>query len=72
MEVSPLAQLLHFAWQTHHLRPDVYMGLCSANDPVGPGSRAFMMASDRKAAEEGDLPVRLRNFSKKGAGQNGK
>jgi len=63
-----LAQLLHFAWQTHHLRPDVYMGLCPANEPVGLGARAFMMASDRKAAEEGDTPVKLRNFVKKKGG----
>lgn len=64
--------MLHFAWQVHHLRPDVYMGLCPAGEPVGPGARAFMMASDRKAMEEGDLPVRLRNFQKKGVGPHGK
>lgn len=48
------------------------MGLCPASEPVGPGARAFLMASDRKAIEDGDLPVKLKNFGKKGAGKNGK
>lgn len=41
------------------------MGVCSPNDPVSTGERAFMLASTQKALEEGDTPVKIRNFSGK-------
>ena len=39
------------------------MGLRTINDPVPEGERIFMMASDTKALEDGDVPVTVRNFS---------
>lgn len=41
------------------------MGLRTRNDPVTEGERAFMLASTKKAVLEGDMPVKLRNFSGK-------
>lgn len=41
------------------------MGLRTPDDPVPDGERAFMLASTRKALEEGDVPVKIRNFSSK-------
>lgn len=41
------------------------MGLRAPNDPILEGERAFMLASTRKALEEGDVPVKVRNFSSK-------
>lgn len=39
------------------------MGLRTIHDPVPEGERVFMMASDIKAMEDGDTPVKVRNFS---------
>ena len=41
------------------------MGLRTATDPIPEGERIFMMASDIKALEDGDVPVKVRNFGKK-------
>ena len=41
------------------------MGLRTVNDPIPDGERAFMLASTRKAITEGDMPVKIRNFSSK-------
>lgn len=41
------------------------MGFRTPNDPVPEGERAFMLASTRYALEEGDVPVKVRNFSSK-------
>lgn len=41
------------------------MGLRTPNDPVPEGERAFMLASTRYALEEGDVPIKLKNFSSK-------
>lgn len=41
------------------------MGLRTRNDPIPPGERAFILASIKKAITEGDLPVKIRNFSSK-------
>lgn len=38
------------------------MGLRTANDPIPEGERVFMMASDMKAMEEGDVLVKVRNL----------
>lgn len=38
------------------------MGLRTINDPIPEGERVFMIASDVKAMEDGDIPVKLRNF----------
>ena len=43
------------------------MGLRSRNDKIPDGERAFMLASIKKALQEGDMPIKVRNFgSKKG------
>lgn len=39
------------------------MGLRTRNDMIPDGERAFMLASIKKALEEGDTPVKVRNFS---------
>lgn len=41
------------------------MGLRTRNDPIPEGERAFMLASTKKALMEGDMPVKIRNFSNK-------
>ena len=47
------------------------MGLRTRNDRIPDGERAFIFASIKKAAEEGDTPVKVRNFaSKKNKGGN--
>lgn len=47
------------------------MGLRTRNDRIPSGERAFMLASIKKALEEGDVPVKIRNFgSKKDKGGN--
>ena len=38
------------------------MGLRTRNDPIPEGERAFILASTMKAVEEGDTPVKIRNF----------
>jgi len=39
------------------------MGLRTANDPIPYGERCFILASTALALEEGDIPVKVRNFS---------
>ena len=39
------------------------MGLRTVHDPIPEGERVFMMASDMKAIEEQDLPIKVRNFN---------
>lgn len=41
------------------------MGIRTRNDKITEGERAFILASTRKALEEGDTPVKIRNFSSK-------
>lgn len=41
------------------------MGLRTRNDRIPSGERAFILASTMKALEEGDTPVKVRNFSAK-------
>lgn len=48
------------------------MGLRTRNDRIPDGERAFMLASTKKAIMEGDVPVKIRNFSSnKSSGKNG-
>lgn len=39
------------------------MGLRTIYDPIPEGERVFMMASDMKALEDGDVPITVRNLS---------
>ena len=47
------------------------MGLRTRNDRIPDGERAFMLASTKKAIMEGDVPVKIRNFSSNKSGKNG-
>lgn len=57
--------MIHIAYQNHHIQPGIYMGLRTVNEPIPVGERAFMIASDIKAAEDGDVPVKVKNFGGK-------
>lgn len=47
------------------------MGLRTQNDIIPSGERTFIFASIKKAVDEGDTPVKIRNFSsKKKAGES--
>lgn len=48
------------------------MGLRTHNEPVTTGERAFVLASTITAIEEGDTPIKLRNFSSKKKAEGGK
>ena len=52
--------------------PGIVMGLRTHNDPVTNGERAFVLASTIKATEDGDTPIKLRNFSSKKKAEGGK
>lgn len=45
------------------------MGLRTQNDLIPDGERAFIFASIRKAAEEGDVPVTVKSLGSKKAGE---
>ncbi|MEY8366060.1 hypothetical protein AALA22_10530 [Anaerovoracaceae bacterium 41-7] len=60
-----MAQWLHFAYQNHNKEPGILMGLRTCQEPVLPGERTFMMASDLLAIEEGFVPVKVSSFGKK-------
>lgn len=59
---SDLAYCLHVAFQNQHIEPGVLMGTRTRNDRIPAGERAFILASITKALEEGDVPVKVRNF----------
>ena len=63
IDESDLAFFIHTIFQNQHIAPGVTMGLRTPNDPIPFGERAFMLASTKKALEEGDTPVKIRNFS---------
>ena len=65
IEESGLAFCVHTIFQNQNIRPGVLMGVCSPNDPVTSGERAFMLASTQKALEEGGTPIKLVNLSGK-------
>lgn len=41
------------------------MGLRTRNDRIPDGERSFILASIKKALEEGDTPVKIRHFGPK-------
>lgn len=43
------------------------MGFRTRNERIPEGERAFILASIKKALEDGDTPVKVRNFSSKGS-----
>lgn len=57
--------LTHMMFQRHHIRPAVFNSVCSAFDTISIGERAFMIASEKKAHEDGDIGVAIKNFAKK-------
>jgi len=63
-EESGLAYYLHTIFQNQHILPGVIMGLRGPTEKILPGEQTFALASTKKALEEGDTPVKIRNFSK--------
>ena len=63
-EESGLAFYLHTVFQNQNILPGVIMGLRAPNDMILPGERDFVLASTKKALEEGDTPVKIKNFAK--------
>lgn len=63
IEESDLGYLLHFIFQNQGIEPGVLMGLRDRNDRISDGERAFILASTKKAITDGDVPIKLRNFS---------
>ena len=54
-----MADLVHTIWQSHHIRPTVFLGLGSADSPFTKGERAFCMASEIVKEERGERPANL-------------
>lgn len=54
---------LHFVYQNHHIPPGIALGLRTANELIPNGERAFMQASDYKAASDGYIGLKACNFS---------
>lgn len=67
-----MAYCLHTIFQNQHIPPGVVMGLRTSNEVVTEGERAFMLASTMTAVEDGDTPVKIRNFSSKSNTSNNK
>ncbi len=65
-----MGYLLYAVLQSYGIAPGVFMGFRELTDPISAGERAFITASLRKAMEEGDMPVKQKNFAKpkRGAG----
>lgn len=70
IEESDLAYCLHVIFQNQHIEPGIVMGLRTREDKIPLGERAFMLASTKKALEDGDTPVKVRNFSSKKSNSN--
>ena len=47
------------------IRPGGVLGLRSQSDPALPGETTFVLASTALALEEGDVPLKVRNFPMK-------
>lgn len=65
IEESDLAHCLHLLLQNQGILPGVAMGLRTEHEPVTPGERAFIIASTKKAWNEGYTPIKVVNFSNK-------
>ncbi len=65
-----MGYLLYVVLQNYGIAPGVFMGFRRPTDPISDGERAFITAALRKAREEGDVPIRQKNFAKpkRGAG----
>lgn len=63
MEESDLAYCIHVVFQNQGIEPGVFMGLRTRDEPIPDGERAFMIASTKKALEEGYTPIKIQNFS---------
>lgn len=59
-----LAFYLHTVFQNQHILPGVALGMRGPMDKLLPREHCFIMASTKKALEEGDTPVKIRNFAK--------
>ena len=65
IEESDLAHCLHLLLQNQGILPGIAFGIRTVNDPVTPGERAFIIASTKKAWQEGYTPVKVVNFASK-------
>ena len=63
-EESGLAFYLHTIFQNQHILPGVILGLRAPSETILPGEKIFALASTRKSLEEGDTPVKIRDFAK--------
>lgn len=63
IDESDLAHCLHIVFQNQGIEPGVFMGLRTRDEPIPDGERAFMLASVKKAMEDGYLPLKVQNFS---------
>nr|DAH94294.1 MAG TPA: hypothetical protein [Caudoviricetes sp.] len=67
IEESDLAYLLYTIFWEQGTPPGIVFGTRTQNEPVTPGERAFMLACARKALEDGNISVKIRNLSGKKA-----
>lgn len=56
---------LHVCFQNQGVMPGVVLGLRSQSDPALPGETTFVLASTSIALDEGDVPIKVRNFPMK-------
>lgn len=53
---------MHTIFQNQGIAPGVVMGLRGPDDSIPAGERSFLLASTKKALEDGDVPVKIKNF----------
>ena len=51
--------------QNQGILPGIIIGTRTQNEPVTVGERAFIIASTKKALEDGYIPVKVQNFVSK-------
>ena len=51
--------------QNQGILPGIIIGTRTQNEPVTAGERAFIIASTKKAREDGYIPVKVQNFVSK-------
>lgn len=61
-----MGYMLHIAFQNQGIEPGVLLGLRTRNDRIPAGECAFLLASTRKAIEEGSTPLKKSNLLKGG------